>query len=57
MGLGLATFLDAEDAGADGGVSYLVFVAPALLATAAVTVATNEFTFLVMAGFKWRRIF
>ena len=33
------------------------FVAPALLATAGVTVATDEFTFVIMAGFKWRRIF
>ena len=36
---------------------YVWFVAPALLATAAVTVAMDEFTFVIMAGFKWRRIF
>ena len=58
IGLGLATFLDQPIAdGADGPVSYLVFVAPALLATSGVTVPTDEFTFTVMAGFKWRRIF
>ena len=58
IGLGLATFLDQSVAsGADGPVSYVWFVAPALLATAGVTVATDEFTFVIMAGFKWRRIF
>ena len=58
IGLGLATFLDQPIAdGADGPVSYLVFVAPALLATSGITVSTDEFTFTVMAGFKWRRIF
>lgn len=43
----------------DGGVevSYLVFVAPALLMTAAIGVASEEFTYPVMAGFKWRRYF
>jgi lipooligosaccharide transport system permease protein len=58
IGLGLATFLDQSIAdGANGPVSYLFFVAPALLATSAVTVSTDEFTFTVMAGFKWRRLF
>lgn len=43
----------------DGGqsVPYLVFVAPALLMTSAISVATEEFTYPVMAGFKWRRYF
>ena len=58
IGLGLAAFLDVPVAqGPDGPVRYLVFVAPALLATAAITVPTEEFTYVVMAGFKWRRIF
>lgn len=58
MGLGLATFLDSPVAyGPDGAVPYVVFVAPALLVTAAVGVTTEEFTYTVMAGFKWRRIF
>ena len=43
----------------DGGreVSYLVFVAPALLMTATISVASEEFTYPVLAGFKWRRYF
>jgi lipooligosaccharide transport system permease protein len=58
LGLGLATFLDRPVAdGADGPVSYLLFVAPALLATSGVTVATSEFTYAVMGGFRWRRTF
>jgi lipooligosaccharide transport system permease protein len=58
LGLGLATFLDVPVGfGPDGPVPYVMFVAPALLASAAVTVATEEFTYTVMAGFKWRRWF
>lgn len=58
IGLGLATLLDAEVGQGPGGpVPYVVFVAPALLASAAVSVATEEFTYTVMSGFKWRRVF
>ncbi|GEL96107.1 ABC transporter permease [Cellulomonas composti] len=58
IGLGLAAFIDVPVAsGPDGPVDYLWFVAPALLASAAVGVTTEEFTYTVMAGFKWRRIF
>lgn len=58
IGLGLAAFLDVPVAsGPDGPVDYLWFVAPALLATAAVSVTTEEFTYTVMGGFRWRRIF
>lgn len=58
LGIGLATLVDADlGDGADGRVSYLVFVAPALLAAAAVTVATEEFTYPILAAFKWNPIF
>lgn len=58
IGLGLAAFLDQSVAdGADGPVSYVWFVAPALMASAAVGVAMDEFTYAVMAGFKWRRMY
>ncbi|WP_457966239.1 ABC transporter permease [Arthrobacter sp. D1-29] len=56
MGVGLATLVEAESE-AFGGVSYLAFIAPALLVSAAVVTAANEFTFPVMAGFKWRRTY
>ncbi|WP_050055928.1 ABC transporter permease [Pseudarthrobacter siccitolerans] len=57
MGVGLATLVDAQGAGAFGGVGYVTYVAPALLISAAVMTAANEFTFPVMAGFKWRRTY
>ncbi|AUZ33963.1 ABC transporter [Arthrobacter sp. PGP41] len=57
MGVGLATLVDNGDAAAFGGGSYLAFIAPALLVSAAVMTAANEFTFPVMAGFKWRRTY
>ncbi|GAA3816874.1 ABC transporter permease [Cellulomonas soli] len=58
IGLGLAAFIDQPVAqGPHGPVDYVQFVAPALLATAAVSVATEEFTYAVMEGFKWRRLF
>ncbi|TQJ35722.1 ABC transporter permease [Arthrobacter sp. SLBN-122] len=56
MGVGLATLVDTGNS-AFSGVSYLVFIAPALLVSAAVMTAANEFTFPVMAGFKWRRTY
>jgi lipooligosaccharide transport system permease protein len=55
LGVGLATLVDPGLG--SGEVSYLTFVAPALLATAAVTVATEEFTYPVMVGFKWNPVF
>ncbi len=57
MGVGLATLVQANGAGVFGGVSYLTFIAPALLISAAVMTAANEFSFPVMDGFKWRRVY
>jgi lipooligosaccharide transport system permease protein len=58
LGSGLQTFVGELGTGGDGRpVEYLVFVAPALLVTAAVSVATEEFTYSGMEGFKWRRTF
>lgn len=58
MGVGLATLVDQNlgDEAVDG-VGYLAFVAPALLASAAITVASEEFTYPVMLGYKWNPIF
>ena len=53
LGVGLASLVGTPM----GGVSYLTFVAPALLATAAVTVAAEESTYPMMMGFKWNPIF
>jgi lipooligosaccharide transport system permease protein len=62
MGVGLATLIDANTGaslggGSGAGLPYLVFVAPALLATAGIMVAAEENTYSVMSGFKWRRTY
>ncbi len=57
MGVGLATLVDRNSGGVFGGVSYLAFIAPALLASATIMTAATEFTYPVMDGFKWRRVY
>lgn len=57
MGVGLASLVDTSSTPIFGGVSYLVFIAPALLVSAAVMTAASELTFPIMDGFKWRRVF
>jgi lipooligosaccharide transport system permease protein len=47
-----------DDGQADlGGLSYLEFVAPGLLAVTAMQLGTNDSTYPVMAGIKWLRTF
>ena len=53
LGVGLASLVPQGV----GDVSYLEFVAPALMATAAMTVASNETSYPIMMGFKWNPIF
>ena len=55
LGVGLATLVDRQNG--LGGTSYLVFVAPALIASAAVTAAVEECTYPILMGFKWNPIF
>lgn len=57
LAAGLAALIDAPIIDRGVAVDYLVFVAPALLVTAAISVASEEMTYPVMAGFKWRRYF
>lgn len=57
LAVGLAALIQAPVADRGMEVPYLVYVAPALLMTAAIAVASEEFTYPVMAGFKWRRYF
>jgi lipooligosaccharide transport system permease protein len=58
LGLGLAALIQAPITDAAGQqVPYLVFVAPALLMTAGIAVASEELSYPVVAGFKWRRFF
>ena len=55
LGVGLATLVDRHNG--LGGTSYLVFVAPALIASAAVTAAVEECSYPILMGFKWNPIF
>ena len=55
FGIGLATLVTGNVG--PNGTSYLQFVAPALLCMAAVTVASEEYLFGILMGFKWNPIF
>ncbi|MCU1570621.1 MAG: putative multidrug export transporter,permease component [Naasia sp.] len=58
LGVGLATLVEQKTGPLSaGGHGYLAFVAPALLGIAALTVAMEESTYAVMAGFKWDQTF
>jgi lipooligosaccharide transport system permease protein len=57
MGLGLGTFVDASDPAVLGGVSYLAFLAPGLLAAQAMQTAVGEAMYPLMAGIMWLRTF
>lgn len=56
MGIGLGALVD-SGAGSVEGVSYLMFVAPALLISTAVMSVSAEMTYPIMAGFKWQRLY
>jgi lipooligosaccharide transport system permease protein len=57
MGLGLGAFVDENAPASLGGVPYLVFLAPGLLAAQAMQTASFESTYPVMAGLIWLRTF
>ncbi len=58
MGVGLGSFVDHNSGSrALGGITYLAFISPGLLATTAVTTAVGESTYPVMSGFKWDRVY
>ena len=56
MGVGLGSLLDGNGTTVDG-VSYLVFVAPAIMVATAAQSAFGESTYPIMGGFKWMRTF
>ena len=53
MGVGLGTLVDSSTAGGVEGHSYLVFLAPGLLAATAMQTAVGESTYPVMGAIKW----
>src|SRR5262245_53111915 len=55
MGIGLGSYV--ADPSAIGGVPYLVFLAPGLLAANAMQTASFEAMFPIIAGLEWNRIF
>src|ERR1700685_125979 len=57
MGLGLGTLVDAHHSASLGGVSYLVFLAPGLLAAQAMQTAMGESTYPVLGSVKWRKVY
>ncbi len=58
MGIGLGSYVDsAADTAALGGVSYLAFLAPGLLAATCMQSASFEAMFPIMSGLLWTRIF
>jgi lipooligosaccharide transport system permease protein len=57
MGLGLGSYVSGSAVDDIGGVSYLVFLAPGLLAATAMQSAAFEATFPIMGGLVWSKIF
>src|SRR6201995_839857 len=56
MGLGLGTLVNRHGTASLGGVSYLDFVAPAILASGAMNAAMSEASYPVFGSVKWNRI-
>jgi lipooligosaccharide transport system permease protein len=58
LGIGIGSYIDRNSGGnVLYGVSYLTYVGPALLSSAAINSAFEETTFPVMGGFRWTREF
>jgi lipooligosaccharide transport system permease protein len=57
MGLGLGTLVNAHRAASLNGVSYLMFLAPGLLAAQAMQTAMGESTYPVLGSVKWRKVY
>lgn len=53
MGIGVGALVDARGTENLGGASYLAFVAPAIVAAAAMNVGAQESVWPMMDGFKW----
>ena len=57
MGLGLGGLVDRHGTASLGGVTYLAFVAPAILATGAMNTAMGEASYPVFGSVKWNKIY
>jgi len=56
IGMGVGTLINQNSGGIDG-VEYLVFLAPALLANAAIQGSMDETIFPTLGGFLWEKTF
>ncbi len=58
IGLGIGALVDINTGGQGiDGITYIQFVAPALLATAAINAVQDEVTFPTLQGFVWDKMF
>jgi lipooligosaccharide transport system permease protein len=57
MGFGLGSLVDKHGTAALGGVPYLAFLAPAILASSAMTTGMDEGSFPVFGSIKWNKIY
>ncbi len=57
MGLGLGTLVNARSAASLGGVSYLTFLAPGLMAASAMQIAMADSTYPVFGSVKWLKTY
>jgi lipooligosaccharide transport system permease protein len=57
MGLGLGTLVDKHGTASLGGVSYLTFLAPGLLAASAMQTAVGESMYPVFSAVKWQQTY
>jgi lipooligosaccharide transport system permease protein len=59
FGVGFGALVDrgAQAQAATGGVAYLAWLAPALVAVSAVQAGVMESTYPILSGFKWQRIY
>ena len=57
MGLGLGKLVDQHSTASLGGVSYLAFLAPGLLAAGAMQTAIGEATYPILASVKWLKTY
>jgi lipooligosaccharide transport system permease protein len=57
MGFGLGSLVNKHGSASLGGVSYLAFVAPAILASSAMNTAMSEASYPVFGSVKWNKIY
>jgi lipooligosaccharide transport system permease protein len=57
MGLGLGSLVDSHGTASLGGVSYLTFLAPGLMAASAMQTAVGESLYPVFAAVKWQKTY